>query len=51
MELDDHVNADGRADLVKQVREKINELGITYIYSRILKVQSPHEALETPHHR
>ena len=38
MELDDHVNADGRADLVKQAREKINELGITYIYYQFVSV-------------
>ncbi|PHQ84172.1 MAG: hypothetical protein COB63_04880, partial [Candidatus Pelagibacter sp.] len=31
-DLEKHVNRSGRAKLVKQVREKINELGITYIY-------------------
>ena len=31
-DLEKHVNQPGRAKLVKKVREKINELGITYIY-------------------
>ena len=31
-DLEKHVNSPGRAKLVKEVREKINELGITYIY-------------------
>jgi len=31
-DLEKHVNKPGRDKLVKQVREKINELGITYIY-------------------
>ena len=30
-DLEKHVNQPGRAKLVKKVREKINELGITYI--------------------
>ena len=31
-DLDKHVNQPGRAKLVKQVRSKINELGIEYIF-------------------
>ncbi len=31
-ELQAHVEQEGREDLVKQVRAKIDELGITYIY-------------------
>ena len=34
-DLEKHVNQPGRAKLVKRVREKINELGITYIYSNV----------------
>ena len=30
-DLEQHVNAKGRKELVKQVREKIKELGIQYI--------------------
>lgn len=37
-DLELHVNADGRDKLVKQVREKINELGITYIYFQFISV-------------
>ena len=37
-DLEVHVSAPGRADLVKQVREKINELGITYIYYQFVSV-------------
>jgi glutamine synthetase len=37
-DLEAHVNADGRDKLVKQVREKINELGITYIYYQFISV-------------
>ena len=37
-DLEACVNAPGRADLVKQVREKINELGITYIYYQFISV-------------
>ena len=37
-DLEAHVNAEGRADLVKQVREKINELGISYIYYQFISV-------------
>jgi len=37
-DLQAHVEAPGRADLVKQVREKINELGITYIYFQFVSV-------------
>ena len=31
-DLEKHVNQPGRAKLVKKVIEKINELGITFIY-------------------
>ena len=31
-DLEKHVNQPGRDKLVKKVREKIDELGITYIY-------------------
>ena len=37
-DLEKHVNADGRADLVKQVRDKINSLGIKYIYFQFVSV-------------
>ena len=37
-DLEAHVNADGRDKLVKQVREKINELGVTYIYYQFISV-------------
>ena len=37
-DLEKHVNQPGRAKLVKQVREKINELGITYIYFQFISV-------------
>lgn len=37
-DLERTVNEPGRADLVKQVREKINELGITYIYYQFISV-------------
>ena len=37
-DLERHVNAAGRVELVKQVREKINELGITYIYYQFVSV-------------
>ena len=37
-DLERHVNADGRDELVKEVREKINELGITYIYYQFVSV-------------
>ena len=37
-DLEAHVNAAGRADLVKQVREKINQLGIEYIYCQFVSV-------------
>jgi glutamine synthetase len=37
-DLEAHVDAPGRAELVKQVREKINELGITYIYFQFVSV-------------
>ena len=37
-DLEAYVNAEGRDKLVKQVREKINELGITYIYYQFISV-------------
>ncbi len=37
-DLEAHVNAPGRAELVKQVREKIDELGISYIYYQFISV-------------
>ncbi|HEY1382925.1 MAG TPA: glutamine synthetase family protein [Dongiaceae bacterium] len=37
-DLEAHVNQTGRADLVKQVRAKINELGISYIYYQFVSV-------------
>jgi len=35
-DLEAHVNAEGRDKLVKQVREKIDELGVTYIYYQFM---------------
>jgi len=37
-DLEAHVNAEGRDKLVKQVREKINELGVNYIYYQFISV-------------
>jgi glutamine synthetase len=37
-DLEAHVNAPGRADLVKQVREKIDRLGIQYVYFQFISV-------------
>jgi glutamine synthetase len=37
-DLEAHVIAAGRGDLVKQVREKINQLGIQYIYCQFVSV-------------
>ena len=37
-DLEKHVNQPGRDKLVKKVREKINELGITYIYFQFISV-------------
>jgi glutamine synthetase len=37
-DLEAHVDAPGRADLVRQVREKINEFGISYIYYQFISV-------------
>ena len=37
-DLEQHVEAPGRADLVKQVREKIDALGIQYIYYQFISV-------------
>ena len=35
-DLEKHVNQPGRAKLVKQVRSKINELGIEYIFFQFI---------------
>ena len=37
-ELDAHVNAPGRAERVRQIREMIDALGITYIYYQFISV-------------
>ena len=37
-DLERHVSAEGRDELVKQVRAKIDELGITYIYYQFISV-------------
>jgi glutamine synthetase len=37
-DLEAHVAADGRADLVEQVRSQIDSLGITYIYYQFVSV-------------
>jgi glutamine synthetase len=37
-DLEAHVRADGRAELVKQVRAKIDQLGIKYIYYQFVSV-------------
>lgn len=37
-DIEDFVNAPGRDEAVKQVREKIKELGITYIYYQFVSV-------------
>ena len=37
-DLERHVNAPGRKQMVKQVRGKINQLGITYIYFQFVSV-------------
>ena len=37
-DLEKHVNQPGRAKLVKQVRAKINELGIKYIFFQFISV-------------
>ena len=37
-DLEKHVNQPGRDKLVKKVREKINELGITYIFFQFISV-------------
>ena len=37
-DLEAYVSAEGRNELVKQVRSKINELGITYIYYQFISV-------------
>ena len=37
-DLEAHVSARGRAEQVRRVREKIKELGITYIYYQFISV-------------
>ena len=37
-DLEAYVEARGRSELIKQVREKINELGISYIYYQFISV-------------
>ena len=37
-DLEAHVAQEGRDELVKQVRAKIDELGITYIYYQFVSV-------------
>ncbi len=37
-DLEQHVNTPGRDELVKQVRAKIDELGITYVYFQFVSV-------------
>ena len=37
-DLEKHVEAPGRAELVKQVREKIDELGVRYVYFQFISV-------------
>ena len=38
MEIESYVNADGRDDLVRQVRAKIDELGVNYIYYQFVSL-------------
>ncbi len=37
-DLEAHVNAEGRANLVKEVREQIDRLGITYLYYQFVSI-------------
>jgi len=37
-DLQNYVDASGRAELVQQVRDKINDLGVTYIYYQFISV-------------
>src|SRR5687767_11582132 len=37
-DLERHVNAEGRSELVKEVRAKIDELGIKYMYFQFVSV-------------
>ncbi|MEO1404634.1 MAG: glutamine synthetase, partial [Cyanobacteria bacterium J06635_1] len=37
-DLEAYVQAEGRAELVKQVRAKINELGVQYIYYQFISI-------------
>ena len=43
-DLEQYVEQPGRDELIKQVRSKINELGITYIYYQFISVTG--ESLE-----
>lgn len=38
MDIENFVNADGRADMVKEVRAKIDELGIEYLYLQFVSI-------------
>jgi glutamine synthetase len=38
MDIEDFVNADGRDDMVKEVRAKIDELGIEYLYLQFVSI-------------
>ena len=37
-DLEIYVNQEGRDELIKEVRSKIDELGITYIYYQFISV-------------
>jgi len=37
-DLEAHVRAEGRGELIKQVREQINRLGIQYVYYQFVSV-------------
>ena len=37
-DLEKHVNRPGRAKIVEDVRKKIDELGITYVYFQFISV-------------
>ena len=49
-DLEKHVNQPGRDKLVKKVREKINELGITYIRSEERRVGKECRSRWSPYH-
>jgi len=38
MDIENFVNADGRADMVKEVRAKIDEMGIEYLYLQFVSI-------------